>query len=372
MRILPALVILALLLPASAQADNWRSAIVVDERSGVVLYENNIKQLRSPASLTKMMTALVALEHIKNNKKIKIHEHSFPNDAQQLGLVEGEVITRNDLLRGALITSASDAAMALADSASGNNQKLFIKWMNDYASRLGMRRTHFMTIDGMDKQGQFSTAEDMALLGAALIEHPLLRNIVSSPSSVLESGAIKREVFSTNALLGNNVTGIKTGFTDQAGFSFVGRAHRGSKRVIIVLMGAPSSAQRFVSANFLFNQGFSKLQNRRVFTSHKVNVLGYGEQATLKFANQKLLALPNNAQIKITGLPSQIRGPLKANQRVAYAKAYINGHMIAGSNVYTVTSVMAPPGPDTLSLAGVSLLGLLMGLGLIWKGRLLN
>ena len=230
---------------ASAQerpvpASRARAAIVVDAESGAVLYERNARTAFAPASLTKMVTALVAIERVPLDRIVR-PTHTYNVVPVVIGLEPGDTLTLEDALYGLMLNSGNDAALAIAETASDGSTEKFVGWMNDLARRLGLQHTHFKNPHGLDQDGHVASAYDMAIIGRALMRQPVLSQIVGQGRHVVEGPP--RWVFrSTNPLLGvyTGVDGIKTGYDDNAGRCLVATAERDGRRAIAVVMNSPT------------------------------------------------------------------------------------------------------------------------------------
>ena len=230
-----------------------RNVFILDRDTGVVLYHQQADDQVAPASTTKIMTALVALENFSLDQVITI-TNSYPN-GQTLGLKPGEKLTVEQLLYALLVQSANDTAEVLAENFAGGRE-VFIAAMNAKAADLGLSHTHFTNPTGLDEVGHYSSASDLARLADYAMKDPEFARIVGTENAVISS----RVVTNVNELLGKvpGVLGIKTGYTDAAGQSLVTLVDQG-RPVIIVVLG---STDRFVDtekiidwtyANFTWN-----------------------------------------------------------------------------------------------------------------------
>ena len=238
----------------AAPAIDAEAYILIDYNSGKVLAESNADQRRDPASLTKMMTSYVIGQAIKSGKIGANDIVTVGNDAWATGnpvfkgsslmfLKPGDRVSVSQLTRGINLQSGNDACVAMADYIAGD-QTNFVQLMNGYVNKLGLKNTHFETVHGLDAEGQYSSARDMALIGQALVR------------DVPEEYAIYKEKEFTfnnirqinrNGLLWDKslaVDGIKTGHTNAAGFNLVASATDGDMRLISVVMGGKSSKGR--------------------------------------------------------------------------------------------------------------------------------
>ena len=230
--------------PAKARA---YAAMVVDVKSGLVLFEENAESVRYPASLTKMMTLFVVFEDIKagkisSNTALKVSRRAASRPPSKIGVKAGTTIRLKDAAQALAVKSANDIATVIAENLAGS-EKAFAVRMNRTARALGMRQTRFVNPSGLPDKRQVTTARDMAILGRALkLRHPRLSRLFSTKS--FRYGG--RNFKSTNKLLGKvrGVDGIKTGYIRLSGFNLVASAKRGRKHIIVVVIGGRSGRSR--------------------------------------------------------------------------------------------------------------------------------
>ncbi len=232
---------------ASAAAAVPSSAIVVDAKSGKVLFSSNPDSKRYPASLTKMMTLYLLFEAIENGKtsldaKIAVSVYAASQAPSKLGLKPGQTISVRDAILAIVTKSANDIAVAIAEHVGGT-EKNFAKRMTTRAHDLGMSRTTFRNANGLPDPGQVTTARDMATLGRALREHyPQYYSYFSTPSFVWHG----RRISNHNRLLGRiaGVNGIKTGYTRASGYNLVTSVDRNNRMIVAVVLGGSSGKAR--------------------------------------------------------------------------------------------------------------------------------
>lgn len=242
------------------------SYILIDYNSGKVLAEKNADVRRDPASLTKMMTSYVIGQAIRagkisNNDIVPIGEEAWATGnpvfrgSSLMFLKPGDKVTVSQLTRGINLQSGNDACVAMASYVAGS-QDTFVTMMNDYVKRLGLQNTQFQTVHGLDAPGQYSSARDMALIGAALI-----RDVPEEYAIYKEKEFTYNNIRQTNrnGLLWDtslNVDGIKTGHTEAAGYNLVASATEGNMRLISAVMGGHSSKGRDAESKKLLTWGF--------------------------------------------------------------------------------------------------------------------
>ncbi|ARC87620.1 D-alanyl-D-alanine carboxypeptidase family protein [Rhodovulum sp. MB263] len=242
------------------------AAFVVDARTGEVLHAKNADTRLHPASLTKMMTLYIAFEAIEHGEispetMVKISSHAASEPPSKLGLRAGQRIKFKYLIRAAAIKSANDAATAIGEALEGS-EAAFARRMNRTARAMGMNRTTFRNANGLTEEGHLSTARDMTILARHIVyDYPGYYNIFSRTND--DAGI--RQVYSTNRrFLGSysGADGIKTGYTNAAGYNLVGSARRGQERIIATVMGGRSTAARNAEVAKLLDLGFRKAPTR--------------------------------------------------------------------------------------------------------------
>ena len=236
---------------AEAPAVSAASAVLLDADSGRILYAQNENEERAIASITKLMTALVAAEYLDDlSQTLTIQKEWTGIEGTSLYLKAGEEISLETLLYGLLLHSGNDAAVALAAHCAGDVET-FVGWMNQRARDLGMTGTHFSDPNGLGDEDHYSTALDMARLGAACLKNPVVAKIVATKSIVLEG----RSFTNHNKLLWQyeGCTGMKTGYTRQAGRTLVSSAERDGQKLVCVTL---SDGNDWADHKALLDYGF--------------------------------------------------------------------------------------------------------------------
>jgi serine-type D-Ala-D-Ala carboxypeptidase (penicillin-binding protein 5/6) len=255
------------------------AAILADERTGQVLFERNSNQQRAMASTTKVMTALLSLERLNQNRTVVIGTEPTTVGEESLGLRAGERLTVHQLLLGLLVKSANDAAVALADAVDGN-AAAFVRRMNARAAQLHLDETHYVTPFGLDRPGHYTSARDLARLWEVAMRRPDFRALVATRSAQIPGPPGLRKFTSTDTLLGSYqwVEGGKTGFTNDAGRCLVASASRGGRRLVAVVLG---SQDAFPDVRALFEYGFTAFDWVRVASrGQEVTIAPSGGQPT--------------------------------------------------------------------------------------------
>jgi D-alanyl-D-alanine carboxypeptidase len=278
MRCGTAFLALLLITATSYRAGATGPALLFESSSGKVLYAEDADNHWHPASLTKMMTAYLAFEAIKSGRlslrsKIACSATAHKEPPSKIGLPVGGELTVDLALQALIVKSANDVAVMLAEAVGGSEGK-FIALMNENAKRLGMAHTHFVNANGLPADAQVTTARDMAKLARALItEFPEYAHYWSMPQMKL--GKIRLR--SHNGLLRSldGADGFKTGFTCDSGFNIVASATRDGRRLVAVVLGDPSSAERNVRATSLLEYGFQKYGWMQLFNYKTVDNMPY-------------------------------------------------------------------------------------------------
>jgi len=262
-------VMLAVILAFSsgvAQAAPGVATFVMDARTGEVLYARSADRRLAPASLTKMMTLYLAFVEIEAGRMsldqmITISANAANEPPSKLGLRRGSRIQFRFLLRAAAIKSANDAATAIGEAISGS-ESAFAQYMTETARAMGMKNTQFRNANGLTQRGHYSTARDMALLGRRVFyDFPQYYNLFSRRTA---SAGIAQVRHTNRRFLDSyeGADGIKTGYTNAAGYNLVASARHGQERIIAVMFGGTSTAQRNARVTELMNLGFERAPSR--------------------------------------------------------------------------------------------------------------
>jgi len=240
-----------------------RSGLLVDAASGRVLWRSEPERRLPIASVTKMMTALLVAERTRPREPVEITREALAYTGSGVGLLpKGKRAQAETLLYGLLLPSGNDAAIALAQHVAGSVPR-FVRMMNARARELGLSCTRFASPSGIVDRGNWSCAPDLALLARELLKVPRLARIVRTPLAVMPLPIRGGRVWLANhnpllAARYPGVDGVKTGYTDAAGRCFVGAAHRGGRRLIVVLLNSPDPGKQ---ARRLLDAGFAALRN---------------------------------------------------------------------------------------------------------------
>lgn len=251
-------------------AENAKSAILIEASTGEILFEKNADERLVPASMTKMMSMLVIIEAIENgdlkwNQEIQVSENASSMGGSQILLETGEKMSVRDLFKGVAIASGNDAVVALAEAVAGT-EDAFVQKMNDKAKELGLKNTNFKNPHGLDTANHYSSARDMSLIAKELVKHEKVLEFTSVYEDYLRENTDRKIwLVNTNKLVRfyDGVDGLKTGFTEGAGYCLTATAKKDGMRVIAVVMGEADSKTRNQEVSEMLDYAFAqyKLEN---------------------------------------------------------------------------------------------------------------
>jgi len=334
------------MIPGVPQIDA-ESYILIDYNSGKVLAEQNADARRDPASLTKMMTSYVIGQAMKAGKFKETDLVTIGNDAWATGnpvfkgsslmfLKPGMQVPVSQLIRGINLQSGNDACVAMADFAAGS-QDAFVGLMNSYVSALGLKNSHFQTVHGLDAEGQYSSARDMALIGQALIRDVPNEYTIYKEKEFTFNGI--RQTNRNGLLWDNslNVDGIKTGHTEKAGYNLVASATEGQMRLISAVMGGrtfkgrEAESKKLLTWGFRFFETVNPLKAGKEFASEPV-WFGDNDRASLGVDKDLYLTIPRGRMKDLKASyvlnASELHAPLKKNQVVGTINFQLDGKTI--------------------------------------------
>lgn len=256
---------------------NAKSSILIEAQTGKILYEKNSNEKFAPASMTKMMSLLLIMENIDNgnlkmDEVIKVSKNASSMGGSQIFLKENEQMTVEDLLKGITIGSANDATVALAERIAGT-EDAFVKLMNDKVKELNLKNTNFKNCTGLDEINHYSSAYDMSIIAKELVKHKTILEFSSIYETYLRKGTENEFwLVNTNKLVRfyNGVDGLKTGYTDEAGYCLTATINKDNMRVIAVVMGEPTSNVRNDEVSNLIDYGYNLYQREIYLTKEEV------------------------------------------------------------------------------------------------------
>lgn len=350
------IVCLSILLPVKTLADNnnlninAESAILIDGDTGKILYEKSAYEKRAPASTTKIMTALLALEHCKTTDVATVTSEaitSVPSGYSTDLLKMGEELTIKDLLYALLLPSSNEAANVLAIHIAGSIDS-FASMMNTKAMDLGCKNTHFVNPNGVHDDNHYSTAYDLSLIAKEAMKNDIFRQIVSTASYTLPNSnkysRIDRTLITTNDLIkkqSNNyyeyAIGIKTGFTTPAKNCLVSSATKDGKTLIAVVLRSNTDNNRYNDTKTLFNYGFDNFSKKDIAKSGSTIKTIDVKNATSATKNLNLVAETGiNTMVTNDKLNDTIEPQINLNEHL---QAPIKKDSIVGTATYTVDNI---------------------------------
>lgn len=328
----------------------------MDGITGSILFEHNSRERMPMASIVKIMTMLLTMEAIDSGKisyddMIPASQHAISIGTTQLWLKEGEEFSVRDMLKAVAIRSANDAAIMLAEKIAGS-EEAFVAKMNQKAAELGMKDTKFLDSNGLTDEGQYSTAYDVAIMSRELLtKYPEIIEYTTKWHDTIRDG--KTSLDNTNKLIRSyeGIVGLKTGYTDAAGYNLSAAAKRNNLLLISVVLGEPDSNTRFKESAKLLDYGFANyelsLVNKKGEEVIKLEVKkGLNKNVTGIFGDDAKLLLPKghkgNIERKVR-VVKELYAPVKKGQKVGEVIYLVNekevgkADIVAGSSVEKTT-----------------------------------
>ncbi|NTW05582.1 MAG: D-alanyl-D-alanine carboxypeptidase [Peptococcaceae bacterium] len=341
-----------------------KNAILVDIRNGQVLYEKAAKEIIYPASTTKILTALIAVKKGNLNDKVVVSRNAVLVDGSAVGLQENEIISLEDLLYAAMLSSANDAAMAIAEHLAGSQQG-FADLMNEEAHSLGAVHSNFVSPHGLHSPEHYTTAEDMAIIAREAMKNKNFRRLVGTYSYHISrnlpkevKGIPQEDYVNYNKLISpysmfsySGANGIKTGYTDVAGSCLVSSVQREGREYLAVIMNTDRSGIFTDSAtlfDFAFNE-FAQLQlaekdSEQGSVKVKKGVVGLVGAVVAEdyYYNFPKNGIKPSQESKIL-LEEEIEAPIKKGQKIGEMAFYIEGKEVGRINLLSDRSVDRTP-----------------------------
>jgi len=329
---------------------NVKAYVLMDFDSGMILASTNKDLTLPPASITKMMTAYLAFTELKENnislsEDVLVSKKAWKTGGSKMFIEVGKKIKLEDILQGVITVSGNDASVALAEHISGD-EKTFAVYMNQMAKNIGLMNTNYTNATGLPNESLYTTAEDIALLSRSLISSfPDLYKLYSTKS--FKFNDIKQ--YSRNKLLfiDDNVDGIKTGFTNAAGYCLASSAKRGNRRLVAVVMGAPTPDIRIQSSRTLLEYGFRFFETHKLFKKDieisKARVFG-GDKSEVKFGvNQdSSVTIPRRQKKNLKYqyvIDKQLTAPINQNETIGFMHVKLNDEIIQTYKLTALESV---------------------------------
>jgi D-alanyl-D-alanine carboxypeptidase (penicillin-binding protein 5/6) len=325
---------------------HYKAALLADAASERILHHDRMHQKIYPASLVKMMVALISLEEIETGRislqdSVKVSRWASKIGGHQVYLKQGEIFKFRELMEATVISSANDASVAVAEHVLGSD-KVFIKRMNERAQELGMKKTNFYSVHGLPpgrgQQLDVSSAYDLYLLALELIKHPQFLRWSSTRLESFRNGTF--QLLNTNHRLikmYRGMEGMKTGYHRRAGFNLVSSAKRDGQRYISIVLGAKSSRMRSKITRHLLDYGFDNYQkfdlNRiDADVSYSANVKG-GELENVSLRPTEevslLLSAEEHQRLEIwPQIPAQTGAPVKVEQKLGTLEYWLDGKLL--------------------------------------------
>ena len=329
---------------------NAKAYVLMDFDSGMILASSNKDLTLPPASITKMMTAYIAFTELKEknislNEDVLVSKKAWKTGGSKMFIEVGKQIKFKDILQGVITVSGNDASVALAEHISGD-ENTFAIYMNQVAKNIGLINTNYTNSTGLPNDSLYTTAEDIALLSRSLISNfPDLYKLYSTKS--FKFNDIKQ--YSRNKLLfiDDNVDGIKTGFTNAAGYCLASSAKRGNRRLIAVVMGAPTPDVRIQSSRTLLEYGFRFFETHKLFKKDteisKARVYG-GEKSEVKFGvnRDRSVTIPRRQKKNLKYqyvIDKQLTAPINQNETIGFMHVKLNDEIVQTYKLTALESV---------------------------------
>ncbi|MCX4365730.1 MAG: D-alanyl-D-alanine carboxypeptidase [Bacilli bacterium] len=331
-----------------ALADSAKSNILIDYNTGSIITENNSDEELPMASMTKMMTLLIIMERIDSSKikltdMVPISENAASMGGSQIYLEAGTRMSLDTLLRAICIASANDATVAVAEYIAGSTGE-FVKLMNEKAVSLGLKHTNFKNVHGLDDEGHYSSAHDMAFIARELLRHELILEYSSIYEDYIKHpDGTNTWIVNTNKLINyyEGLDGLKTGFTKNSGYCITATAKRGNMRLISVVMGEENNSIRNQDTMELLNYGFANYKMETIIPS-KNNIgsisIGFGkkDKVDLKLMTnvEDLVNINEENDYTYEIIKEEIKAPVYVGDIVGKLIVYANDSKI---NEYDLT-----------------------------------
>lgn len=330
---------------------NAKSAILMEESTGNILYESNPDERVPIASVTKVMTMLLIMEAVDSGKislddMVTVSENAMSYGGSTMFLETGEQLTVNDMLKGIAVASANDGCVAMAEHLAGS-ESAFVDMMNEKAKELGMENTHFMNTNGLDEDDHYSSARDVAIMSRELMKHETIFNYTSIWMDTLRGG--KFQLANTNKLIRfyDGANGLKTGSTSKALCCLSAAAKRNDMQLIAVVLGAPTSAERFASAKSLLDYGFANYAvNTQITAGDEVQKIavekGVDKEVGVVAGESCSMLVKKGQEDNITKeikIDETIIAPIEAGQKIGTMTISRDGEVIADVDLNASSAV---------------------------------
>lgn len=319
-------------------------SIVIEAKTGKILYSYNKDMRLEMASTTKIATAIVAIENGDLSQKVKITKEMAGVEGSSIYLKEGEVWTLRDLLYGLMLQSGNDAATAIAIAVGGSVQN-FVNMMNEYAQNLGLKNTHFENPHGLHSQKHYTSAYDLATITAKAFENEDFKKIVSTKAYEVEGSekCKQRTIYNKNKLLSqfDGANGVKTGYTTDSGRCFVGAANRGGMQLISVVLNCYDMWEK---TKKMLNSAFNEYSYVKIGDKSKaLDMFNLNDcSVELRLADDIYYPIKNGEKesfvYKFRPLQSY-PDSLQAGDEIGYIDIYSDNHLIFSQKIITINEI---------------------------------
>jgi D-alanyl-D-alanine carboxypeptidase len=326
---------------------NARAAIALDSKTKVVLFERNAHQLIPMASTTKIMTALVAIKYGDLDRKVEISSKAASIHGSTVGYKKGEMVSIRELVYGLMLRSGNDAAIAIAEGIAGSVEE-FVKLMNEYAGQIGLSSTNFESPHGLDSQNHYTTAYDLALITAKAKESNLFNSVVGAKDVDGRQYGFSRSFHNINKILWQlpNATGVKTGYTGQAGKCLVTSVDIENRDVVIVVL---NSNTRWKETKKINDYVMKNYKYKKLFT--KGEIVG---EAETENENEKIgLRVPEDIifpmkgtssyEVKVVKPSYKVSGPINKDESLGSVCIYQDGKKVYNAPLESDTEIGKKP-----------------------------
>ena len=325
---------------------NSLAALLLDGENNRVLFDANGYEKLPMASTTKIMTCIIALEQGKLDDVVKVSSYAAGMPDVQLNIREGEQYYLKDLLYALMLESHNDVAVAIAEHIGGTVEG-FATMMNDKARALNCFDTNFVTPSGLDAEGHYTTARDLAVIASYAIKNKDFLSITNTPSHKFKEIKTGRTFTVTNKnkflYMMDGAIGVKTGFTGKAGYCFVGAVKRPDRTLISVVLGCgwpPNKNLKWIDTKRLMTYGIENYEKKQIFEEKIFNPVyvedGQTEFVGLKISGDLNILIGKDEKVHIEyNIPEYLTAPVNKGQQVGSAKYYINGKLYTEIPIYT-------------------------------------
>ncbi len=322
-----------------------KSALLMDFNTGDILYESNPHEKLPPASITKIMVLLITMESmekgiIKLSDEVVVTGNAAGMGGSQVYLEEGEIQTVENLLKAICLRSANDASVAIAEHIAGS-EEIFINKMNERAEQLEMKNTNFNNVSGLPSEDHYTTAYDIALMTRELLKHPKIHEWLKPWMAEIKVGKNKDVVqglVNTNRLIKDyeGANGVKTGYTDEAGYCLSASAKRGNLQLISVVLGCESTKIRFEESKRMLDYGFATYDSITIGKKgDPIGIIpvekGKTNEVNVIFNKDAFILLPKGSQSNIEReyiLPDSLVAPIEENSKIGELLIKLDGKVI--------------------------------------------